>query len=502
MGCDTLNEPLQIDGYWRYIPIHASLRNVRPFGGIDYETALFRHAIKTLHDQLIEQIKETDRLPKTLNDILTFYTMILEDGYFIHDVETLINESKLTAISALDWYFQTTFSSFQSAFPYFQARTLDFSDLKQRLSAIMVHPSIDPTIEEVHLSQPTIIGMSYPSVSALLSLDLTHVVGIVTPEGSAHSHFAIILKSYQIPYTIASFSEATFRDGTYVRLNLTESILTKIDPGESSQEWRVSNLSEEKQAELRLHPSINRKDELPQIIPSNWQSIGLVRTEFMFMDLATIPDRITQYLDYQEVARRAHPLRVLFRLFDHEPDKPLPGIESKQTGMDFLLSHVPILTAQLDVLIELASHYSIGITLPMVKTLDEINRFTAIYQSILSKKADLSGSSEAIKLGIMVEQQSIIPHLNDLEGIDYVLIGTNDLSADLGYDRMKSMKEEAYTQASLRKLCKDVKDIADQKNWSVIICGDAANDDAILSVYQNDGFSDFAPSPSVLGIRN
>ena len=160
-------------------------------------------------NQALIEVRQDIEVSKTLlmlsnpvlQDVLTFYQTILSDPVMIEAVVELIQHSLLTASSAVDAYFSQQVTNLFEHNPYFQARKDDLLDVKNRLlNALYGNYSKPISIKTYH--EPTLLVCDRLWVYELAKMDLTNVKAVVCQEGSTHSHVAIILASYGIPFFI------------------------------------------------------------------------------------------------------------------------------------------------------------------------------------------------------------------------------------------------------------------------------------------------------------
>lgn len=462
------------------------------------EHLAFEKAVKQVKTDISETKKSMNPSLHVLWDILEFYELAIEDYVMINTITESISKTHLTVESAINLYFDHYIDDLKTKDAYFQSRTNDFIDLKNRLLHALSHQNQSVSIHKKSYKKPTILVFDSIYPFELSQIDLKNIVGVICKEGSLHSHVAIILSSLNIPYQIIPTVKSEFINHDYVQVDLNTSKILKIDPSLQLVVNNISNIAKNLYFThtVTIHPAINIESELPPIIPSYWASIGLYRTEFFFMDKNYLPDEIEQYLHYQKICQKAGGLRVRFRLIDVEPDKPIRMLEGQGYGIELLMKNRSLLVTQLRALLTLSKDYPIGITVPMINAIEEIKQIKLVIDEVI-KTDDLQSTHLDYQFGIMVERKNALKAFSTLSGFDYVLIGTNDLSAEYGEIERSNLtlNQNAYLNKAFQPDLQNLIKITNQDNILTILCGDGANLIDVIKENYHLGIRHFAPSP-------
>lgn len=503
-----LKKEKTVYGYLEFINQKTVNEPIKKASNPATELIRFESALKKAKTKL-ELTKNTiDINLESLHNVIQFHLLALEDPDLLSHVKDSILNMQLTAEAAVTLYFDQLIQMYQHKNDFFKARTIDFIDIRNRLINALKYPYLEHSCQKKSYSRPTILVYDVVYPNELTQIDFENVMGIISLRGSLHSHASIVLKSMSIPFIVGLSAINAFASGTYIKLSLTTNEITVLSE-EVHKNHSISTEEEEFEimTDVKLHPALNLIEEIPKIIPKYWSSIGLFRTEMIFMDKPYLPDEIEQYLAYQEICERAKGIRVHFRLIDVEPDKLLPAIETTQYGIELLLNHDTLLTDQLRALIALSAKYKIGITVPMIENQTQIEAIKKSTNEIIMNEYDeLSRGLLDFRFGIMVERKQAVSSFKQLHGFDYILIGSNDLSSD--YVKIKrdddSLKTSHYLNLDMIKDIKNLVIEAKTKHIDVILCGDAANLEETISTYINIGITAFSPSPknSILYQKN
>jgi len=467
----------------------------------------FKASLRQLESQMDALLLKLKDAPDVIRSVLHFYQSALNDPYMIESVCDLILNIRLTAYSAVEAYFDDYTAKMKAKTEYFKARIDDIVDLKHRILSTLSETQDSKSGDTISFDRPVILVYSTLFPYELAQVAMKNVKAVISLSGSPHSHAAIILDSLQVPYRILPSIPEDLSPSDYVRFDLMTNRFKKIDEaGDGVAEETVeheSPVSQTRTFPLNLYPAVNLLSEIPSRLPENIAGIGLYRSEFLFMNRSFAPDEIEQYLHYLAISERFFGLRVNFRLLDVEPDKPLPMFKSPVYGIDFLLSNGTILNTQLKALVALSQVYPLSIIIPMVVCQTEID---SIIEAIDRIKTEFQNQPNPnpidLKLGIMVERIAAIEQIDRFSKIDFMMIGSNDLSAEYqsvsrNDDRMLA---SAYRSIAMIRAVNRVQSHCQKRRLPLILCGDAANQIDSILIYAALGIKCFAPSISKIGL--
>jgi phosphoenolpyruvate-protein phosphotransferase len=349
-----------------------------------------------------------------------------------------------------------------------------------------------------------------PADAALL--DPSRLAGVVTEEGGADGHTAVMLRALGVPAVLGAAGlahamkpgDVAVVDGIAGKVILNPSAVTM-----ATARRAVTAFARERQkyARLRRLPAITQDGEavelqanlelpieLPLIVQSGAVGIGLLRTEFLFMNRETIPDESTQTESYRTIVEAMHGDPVTIRVLDWGGEKEIealtlagvvPEIADSNPalglrGIRLLLRRPELLETQFAAILRAAMAGTVRVLLPMVTTVAEVREARDIYERVarrLRRRGDRI-PEKLPPLGIMIETPGAALSADALAlEADFFAIGTNDLTAyTLAVDRSESDVAELYDpmHPAVLRLVQFATEAALRMRMPVSICGELA----------------------------
>ncbi|WP_223533078.1 MULTISPECIES: phosphoenolpyruvate--protein phosphotransferase [unclassified Pseudomonas] len=399
-------------------------------------------------------------------------------------------------------------------------RANDLRDLKQRVLRALLG-------DTWHYDVPAgaIVAAHELTPSDLLQLSQQGVAGLCMAEGGATSHVAILARGKGLPCMVALGStlldqqqgQPVVLDADGGRLELTPSTQRLADVRQLQQLQQQRRAEQQAQAHtpalttdgLRIEVAANvaSSTEAADALANGADGVGLLRTEFLFVDRHTAPDEQEQHHAYQAVLDAMGDKSVIIRTIDVGGDKqldylPLPAEANPVLGLRGIrLAQVrpELLDQQLRALLHLRPLSRCRILLPMVTEVDELLH---IRQRLDALCGEL-GLAQRPELGVMIEVPAAALLAEQLaEHADFLSIGTNDLSQyTLAMDRDHAglaARVDALHPALLRLIAQTCAGAALHNRW-VGVCGALASDPLATPVLIGLGVSELSVSPVQVG---
>ncbi len=349
-----------------------------------------------------------------------------------------------------------------------------------------------------------------PADAALL--DPSRLAGVVTEEGGADGHTAVMLRALGVPAVLGVVGLAQVMHAGDVAIVDGIAGTVTLNPGPqtlAAARRAVTSFARERQryARLRRLPAVTQDGEtielqanlelpveLPLIVQSGAVGIGLLRTEFMFMNRETIPDEATQTESYRTIIEAMHGDPVTIRVLDWGGEKEIealtlaglvPEIADANPalglrGIRLLLRQPELLEIQFAAILRASTTGPVRVLLPMVTTVGEVRAAREVYERVARR---LRRRGERIPeklppLGIMIETPGAALSADALAlEADFFSIGTNDLTAyTLAVDRAESDVAQLYDpmHPAVLRLVQFATEAALRTRMPVSICGELA----------------------------
>jgi len=250
-------------------------------------------------------------------------------------------------------------------------------------------------------------------------------------------------------------------------------------------------------------------DDLPMRI-TEYEGVGLYRTEFFFIARDTLPTEDEQYRLYRDLLQSFAPKPVTIRTLDTGGDKKLPFFTIAETnpvlgrrGIRFTLDHTEIFLTQIRALLRAnAGLGNLQILFPMISRTNEIDTALGLLDRAYS---DLTAEGHAAAkplIGAMIEVPSAVYIIAELsKRVDFFSIGTNDLTQYLlAVDRSNPLVHgfNDNLHPAVVHAVGDIVQRAHRQNRPVGVCGEMAGDPASALLLIGLGVDSLSMTPSSL----
>ena len=402
--------------------------------------------------------------------------------------------------------------------PLLQERAADVLDVGRRVvGALIGGPAADRGATGI-----VIAGELTPADAA--ALDPATVTGIATAHGTATAHAAILARALGLP-AVVGLGDAVLNtdEGATVLLDGDAGTL-QIAPPQSvlreASERRERAAERSVRAREQAHETGATKDgtrievfanlgsarEAARAVELGAEGVGLLRTEFLFLDRAELPGEEEQAATLREIAAALQGRPLVVRTLDAGADKPLPSLSMPPEANPFLgvrgirltLERREVLATQLRAILRVAAEHPVKVMLPMVATLSEI---LAAREELTRARRD-TGVDAPVEFGIMVEVPAAALSAERLaEHVEFFSLGTNDLTqytmaAERGDERLASLLTGPQP-AVLRLVQATVAGAQAHGRW-VGVCGELAGDPAAAILLAGLGVSELSMAPALV----
>lgn len=461
-------------------------------------------------------------------EIFRAHQEILRDPELVNNAQKSIDSGKSAAFAWRESY--TGFASQLEGLDneVLAGRAADMRDVGQRVLATLTGQHQ----EKAELSEGTILIAEDLTPSDTAQLDRSKVVGFATTQGGASSHVAIIARSMDIP-AVAGIENRALQipegsrvvlDGTAgkLQLNLSDDEISGIQDRQRriAERKAVEDAAKDEPAvttdghQVAVVANIGSAADAREAVAHGAEGVGLLRSEFVFMERPTAPTEQEQADVYAECSRALKPGQPLvLRTLDVGGDKPLSYLPIPKEENPFLgirgvrvgLEQPDVLRTQLRAIFAAAdAGAELHVMFPMIATIQDWRAAKAIFDE---EKA-ASGITTTVSCGIMMEVPSVAVMAQQFaaeEGCDFFSVGTNDLTSytlamDRGHPKLAAQVDPC-NPAVLTLIGQAAAALHAQGKW-LGVCGGVASDPQAVPILVGLGVDELSCSiPAVASVK-
>jgi phosphotransferase system enzyme I (PtsI) len=409
----------------------------------------------------------------------------------------------------------------------FSARALDVKDAGRRVLRILLGLP-DTALRAV--TEPSIIIAEDLTPSDTASLDPSLTLGFITAQGGLTSHSVILARTLGLPAIVGlgnglldNVSNGAFlvmdgRSGEvmiepdqgtiaqYQQIKAQRKAQLQILKAAAAKEARTAN-----GRRVEVAANVGEVTSARDALEHGADGIGLLRTEFLYLEDTQPPSEEKQFSIYREIFEVMSWRPVIVRTLDIGGDKPPSYLPFPDEMNPFLgwrairisLDEPDLFKTQLRAILRAAVGYNVRIMFPMVSDLDELWRARDIVDTV---KQDLESASvdfaADIPVGIMVETPAAAVLVDVLaEASDFFSLGTNDLTqyimaVDRGNAKVSGLFQPLHP--AVLRLIKQTIDAGHEKGKWVGMCGELAGMTKAIPILLGFGMDEFSMNPRAI----
>lgn len=463
------------------------------------ELPLFEHAIAKALQALQHNYEEVKtRLGSKQAGIFLAHAEFVQDAELLQETQALIRAQHGAA-----WAWQTVIEGRIEKLnhlddPVLAARAMDLSDVGQRVLRHLMGVESAPVVLR---QEPSILVADDLTPSDTANLDPDMILGFITAKGGPTSHTAIIARAMGIPAIVAAGDDILdlvdltpcildgFNGALYLNPEEDEIASAQLLREEVARQLsvdfaeRMATATTLDGAHIEVFANINRVTEAAQAVDYGAEGVGLMRTEFLFLESGSTPTEDEQYQVYRDMALALHGRPLTIRTLDIGGDKQVPHLNLPKEDNSFLgirgirlcLARPDLFEPQLRAIYRAAKEANIRVMFPMISTIEDIEVTlewcARVRQELNAPKIEIGIMVEVPSTAVMAEQFAPL--------VDFFSIGTNDLTQyTLAMDRVHpqlAKQADAMNPAVLRLIDMTVQAAHKHGKW-VGVCGGAASD--------------------------
>jgi phosphotransferase system enzyme I (PtsI) len=412
---------------------------------------------------------------------------------------------------------------------YLAARATDVREVGSRLLRNLTQT---PYQAFKHLPVGSIVVAEELTPSDTALLDPKSIFGFATVLGGAESHTAIMARSLGIPavlgiaelLTQAKPGETIIIDGNAGRviLNPSQAQLDDYHRRQLELERNTRQL-----ARLRKVPAVTLDGrrigllanlELPREVEmalnAGAEGVGLVRTEFLFMNREDLPSEDEQYKALREIVEGMDGRPVTIRTLDVGGDKLAVSLRDKLgpsanpalglRAIRLSLKERDLLDTQLAAILRAAVHGTVRILLPMISSVSEVKQVREALLQVAKrlKRRGAKLPDPLPSVGVMIEVPGAALAADSLAQVsDFFAIGSNDLTMyTLAIDRGEEQVAHLYNplHPAVLRLIQFATEAALRGGIQISVCGEIAGDPRFTPLLLGLGIQDLSMASSSL----
>ena len=501
---------------------------------VEPEVERFQAAAEKARRQIRKLKSKAESLPgsasEDINFLLDAHLAMLTGSRLTRGVERRIREEALNAEAAVQAEIAAIAQSFANMDDaYLAGRIADVREVGNRLIRNLLQRKYQAFSV---LPEGCIVLAEELTPADTALMDPRRIAGFATVLGGAEGHTAIMARSLGLPAVlgVAGLLDDAQPGATVIVDGIAGRVL--INPSaaelEDYKHRREAVLAERRQLKtLRRLPALTRDGtditlqanlELPRELEAASEAgasgIGLLRTEFLYMNRDDLPDEEEQTEILSDLVRRMDGKPVTARTLDiggekiasalssHIADPANPALGLRAIRLS--LKEPKLLETQLAAMLRAGAHGNLRILLPMVSTMSEVRRVRETMATVARRlrRRGVKIASPLPKLGIMIEIPGAALSADALAPLcDFFAIGTNDLiQYTLAIDRGDEQVAHLYDplHPSVLRLIQFTVEASLRARIPVCVCGEMAGDPRYTALLLGLGVRDLSMSPGSL----
>jgi phosphotransferase system enzyme I (PtsI) len=462
---------------------------------------------------------------KTGQEIFSAHGTVLQDEALFEEIVSLIKKRLINAEHAVNDVFDSYQEKFKQKDHHFAEISHDITDIRNHLLSSFEGVSGQFQCPEGE-RQPVVVVSRILSPSMVLNIVKSDVLAFVTEEGGLTSHATILAQNYGVPIIFGVDATKNIKCGDKVIVDAsmgkvfvkpdrkTEKYYDeKIKEAEKRKQFCIvkeETPAQTKEGErLTLKANISLQGEIKLLEGLNYDGVGLLRSEFLFINRSKTPTEEEWFKVYKSIAEAAKGKKVDIRFLDVSGDK-MPGYLHLPPGsdndlgirgaraIDFFYDEYVI---QAKAILRASAYGNVRLLYPMISDVSDIESFRKV---LVEAKWILDDEGREynnnIKEGIMIETPAAAVMAGTLlKYADFANIGSNDLlEYTLAASRNSQIIEKRYhiLHPSLIRLMEIIIGETRKNKKEVCLCGEIASFEEFYPLFLSIGLDSFSVEAS------
>lgn len=501
---------------------------------VAHEAARFEEAVTKSLRQIKRIKSKTDDLPKEVAEemaiLLEAHIAMLSGSRLVRGVRKRIEDERINTESALQReisHIAKSFAAMEDA--YLASRMKDIEEVGQRLLRNLQAEHADTLLA---IPEGSIVVAEDITPADTAQIDPAAVLGMVASLGGQDGHTAIVARALDLPAVLGVSmlmhqigpDDTIIIDGSQgvVVLNPTTATLNKYKRLQQKYRRERDQLKSLRRlpaltsdgADIALMANLELPREVDKALEAGAQGIGLLRTEFVFMNRKTLPDEDEQFAILRDLIKKLNGKVATIRTLDLGGEKLSSALHDEigqganpalgLRAIRLCLRHPKIFETQLAAILRAAAYGPVRILLPMISSVGQVEAVREKVQLVV-KRLQRRGEKlpETLPpIGVMIEIPGAALAADALAQVsDFFSIGSNDLTQyTLAIDRGDEQVADLYNpmHPAVLRLVQFSTEAALRARIPVSLCGEMAGDPRMASFLIGLGIRELSMSPARL----
>ncbi|MBT5308403.1 MAG: phosphoenolpyruvate--protein phosphotransferase [Rhodospirillaceae bacterium] len=497
-------------------------------GAVDKELTRLKKAVTGARRQIGRLKSKAKALPGGASDemiyLLDAYSQMLENSRLVRGAESRISDDRINAEAAVQAELSeisATFANMKDS--YLAARLDDIRDVAGRLIRLLVK---SPRKSVARAPKGSIIVAEDLPPADTAQMDPARIAGFATALGGAEGHTAIMARALGLPSVLgAADLLSVVRDGDAIIIDGDRGRIV-VNPKPSTAAVYERRHEENVDVTRRLnrtrnqpsvtqdgtHVTLQANVELPVQLNAVGQAgaegVGLLRSEFMFMNRDDIPSEDEQFEFLKDIVESMDGRPVTIRTLDIGGEKLATSLLEEfgdsvssalgLRGIRLSLAHTQVFETQIAAILRAGAYGPVRFLLPMVSNTVEVRRAKELIKKVASrlKRRKVRIAEKMPPIGIMIEVPGAALSSDALaQTADFFAIGTNDLTMyTLAIDRTDEQVANLYNplHPAVLRLIQFSAESAFRTGIPVSVCGEMAGDPRYTALLLGLGIRDLS----------